>query len=73
MRPKHLAVPEINDILPLPPAKRPAWDGKLQWLEARLANVPPKTPSAALINQLAKAMVLAPPTGKPMPGSHSFR
>ncbi|RFD24809.1 hypothetical protein CER19_24855, partial [Pseudomonas sp. GL93] len=27
-------VPEINEILPLPPAKLPAWDGKLQWVEA---------------------------------------
>lgn len=48
-------VPEINEILPLPPAKLPAWDGKLQWLEARLANVPPEKPSQALINQLSKA------------------
>lgn len=65
-------VPEINDILPLPPAKLPAWDGKLQWLEERLANVPPEKPSEALINQLAKVMVLDPATGKPMPGSPSF-
>lgn len=65
-------VPEINEILPLPPAKLPAWDGKLQWLEARLANIPPEKPSAALINKLAKAMVLDPTTGKPLPGSPSF-
>ena len=65
-------VPEINEILPLPPAKLPAWDGKLQWLEARLANVPPETPGAALINQLANAKVLDPATGKPMPGSPAF-
>ncbi|WP_371914278.1 DUF6396 domain-containing protein [Pseudomonas sp. ok602] len=48
-------VPEINDILPLPPAPLPAWDGKLQWLEERLANVPPQKPTEALIQQLAKA------------------
>jgi TPR repeat protein len=65
-------VPEINDIVPLPPAPLPAWDGKLQWLEARLANIPPEKPSEALINQLAKAMVLDPATGKPMPGSPGF-
>ncbi|WP_325948304.1 DUF6396 domain-containing protein [Pseudomonas putida] len=65
-------VPEINEILPLPPAPLPAWDGKLQWLEARLANIPPEKPSPALINQLAKAMVLDPATGKPLPGSPSF-
>ncbi|OWJ89205.1 hypothetical protein B6S59_31505, partial [Pseudomonas sp. A46] len=34
-------VPEINDILPLPPAELPPWDGKLQWLEERKANIPP--------------------------------
>jgi hypothetical protein len=64
--------PEINEILPLPPAKLPEWDGKLQWLEARLANVPPQKPSEALINQLAKAKVLDPATGKPMPGAPGF-
>lgn len=65
-------VPEINDILPLPPAKLPAWDGKLQWLEARLANVPPPKPTPELIQQLAKAKTLDPATGKPMPGSPGF-
>jgi TPR repeat protein len=65
-------VPEINEILPLPPAKLPAWDGKLQWLEARLANVPPEKPSAALIRQLVEAKVLDPATGRPIPGSPAF-
>ena len=68
----HPTVPEINEIVPLPPAPLPAWDGKLQWLEARLANVPPQKPSEALINELAKAKVLDPVTGKPMPGSPGF-
>ncbi|MGO4310069.1 sel1 repeat family protein [Pseudomonas sp. KB_15] len=65
-------VPEINEIVPLPPATLPAWDGKLQWLEERLANVPPEKPSEALIHQLAKAKVLEPATGRPMPGSPAF-
>jgi TPR repeat protein len=65
-------VPEINEIFPLPPAPLPAWDGKLQWLEARRANVPPEKPSEALIRELAKAKVLDPATGKPMPGSPAF-
>ncbi len=59
-------VPEINEILPLPPARLPPWDGKLQWLEARQANVPPEKPSEELINELAKAKVLDPATGKPI-------
>ncbi|GKQ33320.1 DUF6396 domain-containing protein [Pseudomonas syringae pv. theae] len=61
--------PEINEIVPLPPAKLPAWDGKLKWVEEREANIPPPKPSEALIEQLAKAMVLDPKTGKPLPGS----
>jgi hypothetical protein len=65
-------VPEINEIVPLPPAPLPSWDGKLQWLEERLANVPPEKPSEALIHQLAKAKVLEPATGRPMPGSSAF-
>ncbi|WP_322784195.1 DUF6396 domain-containing protein [Pseudomonas sp. PCH199] len=65
-------VPEINEIVPLPPAKLPAWDGKLQWVEERLANVPPEKPSEALIRQLAKAKVLDPATGRAMPGSPAF-
>jgi len=66
------SVPEINDILPLPPAKLPPWDGKLQWLEARLANVPPPKPSEQLIGELAQAKYLEPATGKPMPQSPAF-
>jgi hypothetical protein len=65
-------VPEINEILPLPPAKLPPWDGKLQWLEARLANVAPPKPTDTLINELARAKLLEPATGKPMPGSPAF-
>jgi hypothetical protein len=65
-------VPEINEIVPLPPAKLPAWDGKLQWLEARRANVPPEKPSEALIHQLAKAKLLDPASGRPLPDSPDF-
>ncbi|MGO4313031.1 sel1 repeat family protein [Pseudomonas sp. KB_15] len=65
-------VPEINEILPLPPAKLPVWDGKLQWLEARLANVPPEKPSPALIKKLVEAKVLDPATGRPLPDSPDF-
>ncbi|WP_434628517.1 SEL1-like repeat protein [Pseudomonas sp. Z6-14] len=65
-------VPEINDILPLPPAELPEWDGKLQWLEARLANVPPQKPSEALIRELAEAKGLETATGRPTPRSSAF-
>jgi TPR repeat protein len=66
------SVPEINDIVPLPPAKLPPWDGTLKWLEAREANIPPPKPSEALIQQLAKARQLDPATGRPLPGSPHF-
>ncbi|MEX5685913.1 SEL1-like repeat protein [Pseudomonas silesiensis] len=65
-------VPEINEILPLPPAQLPPWNGKLQWLEARLANVPPQKPNEALIHQLAEAKSLDPATGRPLPDSPAF-
>jgi len=65
-------VPDLNEIVPLPPAKLPPWDGKLQWLETRNANIPPEKPSEALIHKLAKEKVLDPATGKPMPGSPAF-
>ena len=65
-------VPEINDILPLPPAELPPWDGKLQWLEERKANIPPPKPSEALIHQLARDEHLDPATGRPTPESPHF-
>ncbi|WP_242015359.1 SEL1-like repeat protein [Pseudomonas nitroreducens] len=65
-------VPEINDIVPLPPAKLPSWDAKLQWVEERKANIPPPKPSEALIEQLAKAKQLNPATGRPTPESSNF-
>ena len=65
-------VPEINEIVPLPPAKLPPWDGKLKWVEERKANVQPPKPSESLIQKLAKAKLLDPKTGRPMPGSPAF-
>ncbi|HEX8586440.1 SEL1-like repeat protein [Pseudomonas sp.] len=68
----HPKVPEINDILPLPPARLPPWDGKLQWLEALEANVPPEKPSPELIQRLTQDLKLDPATGRPMPGAKGF-
>ncbi|NYU08284.1 hypothetical protein A8O28_04655 [Enterobacteriaceae bacterium CCUG 67584] len=68
----HPTIPEINDIVPLPPAPLPEWDGRLKWLEAWKANVPPPKPSAALIAALAKAKQLNPETGRPLPESPDF-
>jgi len=59
-------VPEIDQIVPLPPAKLPPWDGKFQWLEAHKANVPPPLPSEERIAEMAKAKGLDPKTGRPL-------
>jgi len=68
----HPSVPEINDIVPLPPAALPEWDGKLKWLEARLANIQPTKPSHALIAELANRKQLNPETGRSLPTSPDF-
>jgi len=58
------SVPEIDQIVPLPPAKLPPWDGKLQWLETHKANVPPPLPSEERIAEMARAKGLDPKTGR---------
>ncbi len=59
-------VPEIDQIVPLPPAQLPPWDGKFQWLEAHKANMPPPLPSEQRIAEMAKAKGLDPKTGRPL-------
>jgi TPR repeat protein len=57
-------VPELDSIVPLPPAKLPTWDGKFKWLEAHEANVPPPLPTEERIAEMAKAKGLDPKTGR---------
>ncbi|PCE22120.1 hypothetical protein BWP39_20830 [Paraburkholderia acidicola] len=64
-------IPDIDKIVPLPPAKLPPWDGTFQWQKERNAAVPPQKPSDELIDQLAKAKNLDPSTGLPLAGSSS--
>lgn len=59
-------VPEVDEIVPLPPAKLPSWDGKLTWLEAHKANVPPPLPTEERIAEMAKVKGLDPVTGRPL-------
>ncbi|WP_240159084.1 MULTISPECIES: sel1 repeat family protein [Burkholderiaceae] len=61
-------VPDIDRIVPLPPAKLPPWDGTFQWQKEQDAAVPPQKPSGELIDQLAKAKHLDPATGLPLSG-----
>ena len=64
-------VPEIDQIVPLPPAKLPAWDGTFQWLKAHEANVPPPLPTEERIREMATAKGLDPETGRPLPSKHA--
>jgi uncharacterized protein len=59
-------VPDIDQIVPLPPAKLPAWDGTFQWQKDQDAAVPPPKPSDELIARLSKDKHLDPATGLPL-------
>jgi len=58
-------LPDIDQIVPLPPAKLPPWDETFQWEKERDANQPTK-PSDELINRLSQAKQLDPATGLPL-------
>jgi TPR repeat protein len=60
-------VPDIDQIVPLPPAPLPEWDGTFQWQKEQDAAVPPPKPSDELIQRLSKAKNLDPATGLPIP------
>jgi hypothetical protein len=64
-------VPDIDKIVPLPPAKLPPWDGTFQWAKERAAAVPPQKPSDELIDKLSKEKNLDPATGLPLAGASS--
>jgi len=62
-------IPDIDQIVPLPPAQLPPWDGTFEW-EKQRAQIPPK-PSEELIDRLAKEKNLDPATGLPLSGPAS--
>ncbi|VBB15567.1 sel1 repeat family protein [Burkholderia stabilis] len=59
-------VPDIDRIVPLPPAKLPPWDGTFQWQKEQDAAKPAQKPSDELVNEMAKARHLDPATGLPL-------
>lgn len=59
-------VPEIDEIVPLPPTQLPPWDGKFKWLEEHKANVPPPLPTEKRIEEMARSKSLDPKTGRPV-------
>jgi hypothetical protein len=58
-------LPDIDQIVPLPPAKLPPWDGTFQWQKEQ--DAPPAKPSDDLIERMSKAKNLDPATGLPIP------
>ena len=59
-------VPDLDDIVPLPPAPLPAWDGKIafqRWVEGE----EPQKPSDELMKKLADKVGLDMKTGLPLP------
>jgi TPR repeat protein len=67
---EHLGakVPDIDQIVPLPPAKLPDWDETFEWKRKRDAAVPPSPPSEELIARMCKEKQLDPATGWPLSG-----
>jgi len=67
-RHEHLGakIPDLDDIVPLPPANLPEWDGTFQWKRERDSAVP-IIPSAELIEKLSAEKGLDPATGLPLP------
>uniref|UniRef100_A0A809E8G1 DUF6396 domain-containing protein n=1 Tax=Ralstonia solanacearum TaxID=305 RepID=A0A809E8G1_RALSL len=59
-------VPDIDKIVPLPPAKLQPWDGTFQWEKDQAAAVPPQKPSDELIERLSQSKHLDPATGLPL-------
>jgi hypothetical protein len=66
-RHEHLGakVPDLDDIVPLPPAVLPEWDGTFQWKRERDSAVP-VIPSPELIEKLSAEKGLDPSTGLPL-------
>ncbi|TCP96052.1 hypothetical protein EDC44_106119, partial [Cricetibacter osteomyelitidis] len=55
-------VPDLDDIVPLPPAPLPEWDGKIAFQRWYEGEAPPR-PSEALMYHLARQAGLDPDTG----------
>jgi uncharacterized protein len=64
---KNPKIPDIDQIVPLPPAKLPDWDGTFQWQKEQDAAIPPTKPDENLVKRLAAEKYLDPATGLPIP------
>jgi TPR repeat protein len=62
-----VTVDEIDEIVPLPPAELPPWDGKLNFVKNWESDTPPPLPSEKRIAEMAHEKGLDPETGLPPP------
>ncbi|RMT77151.1 hypothetical protein ALP40_200012 [Pseudomonas viridiflava] len=56
-------LPDIDSIVPLPPAELPNWDGSFQWQKERESKAEPAKPDQDLIKRLSAEKHLDPETG----------
>ncbi len=56
-------VPDIDQIVPLPPAQLPEWDGTFQWQKEQDAAKPPQRPRRSLLSVLRVIRTLTPQQG----------
>ena len=61
----HPSIPELDQIVPLPPAKLPPWNGKFQWKEEYESEKGPPLPKEDRIAEMARGKGLDPKTGRP--------
>jgi uncharacterized protein len=64
-------VPDVDRIVPLPPATLPPWDGTFEWQKTQDATPVPAKPSDELIEALAKEKGLDPHTGLRLAGGNN--
>ncbi|MEQ4315817.1 DUF6396 domain-containing protein [Pseudomonas syringae] len=71
VRHEHLGakIPDLDEIVPLPPTPLPEWDGTFKWQRDRDSSPPPAPPSDELIQRMATEKNLDPKTGIPLPVS----
>ncbi|MCL1824542.1 MAG: DUF6396 domain-containing protein [Betaproteobacteria bacterium] len=61
-----IRVDEIDEIVPLPPAKLPPWDGEIAWVKKWNKDEAPPLPDAMRIAEMALEKSLNPATGLPV-------
>jgi len=62
----NATVDEIDEIVPLPPAKLPPWDGEIKWVKEWKKGEPPPLPTEERIAEMALEKSLNPETGWPV-------